>query len=119
MVCKKYDAFGGPEKCLTKTKKLAKSRKYIRSTKYTHTYIFTYMHTYLDQQFYDGFYDVEALAVDPDESRYVSHVQMSLLVDQLVEDTGRCGTVRYGTQTAEPTQDHDGKPDRDHPLLVE
>lgn len=41
---------------------------------------------HLDQQLYDGFHDVEPLPVDPDERRHVPHVEVSVLVDQLIED---------------------------------
>lgn len=47
--------------------------------------------TDLDEQFDNRLDDVESFPVDPNQGCYVPHVEMPLLIDQLVEDTN--GTV--------------------------
>lgn len=42
--------------------------------------------TDLDEQFDDGLDDVESFPVDPDQRSHVPHVEVPLLIDQLVED---------------------------------
>lgn len=42
--------------------------------------------TDLDEKLDDGFHDVEAFSVHPDQGGDVPHVEMPILVDQLVED---------------------------------
>lgn len=43
----------------------------------------------LDEKLNDRFNDVEAFPVDPDQGSHVSHVEMPLLVDELVEDAAK------------------------------
>lgn len=60
---------------------------------------------YLDQQLHDCLHDLRLLAVDPDQCRHVSHVQMPLVIDELVEDAVGKPNVPRITRSTETSHD--------------
>lgn len=68
--------------------------------------------TDLDEELDDGFHDVKAFPVHPDQGGDVPHVEMPILVDQLVEDadwsisTGPNDKETVGTAAAGETNKH-------------
>ena len=56
--------------------------------------------SHLDKKFNDSFDDVGPDPVHPDESRDVSHVEVTLLIDELVENTADTNKATWATSSS-------------------